>query len=455
MKSKTNPSSHFFDSRSIGLFRIILGIGLIFQHILIKWPAWELFFSENGCLYQRKYLEFIGELHPSIFLQIQSIGLFHLVMTLALLSYICILLGLKTKYTSFIAIFFFWNINQHLVFLSSGWDMYGMCMLTMALLLPLDQAFSVSPSKYKLRNIRENQKWIYRFCLLQISLIYITSSLTKTDITWLNGSAFQNIISDQHLQRWFAPMLLKSPPLLKGLNYLTLILEFSIGIFVLLYAFLPKRVKALPSFLIFLLHFGIFLVIDVEPFIFYALGAAALLIPNNSWPEKSNLNNDHNLYDKINLFRLAPKFIALCLIALCLIANLHSLGNRSFVKGILQKTKVKKITSKLMSLRFEQSSFINQTWDFYSRTVPEIGCISIIAEFNNGERVDVLKMANLDLCEQNNYFSKKQLSLLRIYALSESSNVILDHYAQCLTEQHLSANELERLEKISITMINK
>ena len=444
----------FFDVRSIGLFRIILSIGLIFQHVLIKWPAWDVFFSESGCLNQTKHLDFIGEAHPSIFLYIHDVNIYHGVMAIALLSYLCLLLGIKTKYTSLFAIFFYWSVNQHLVFLSSGWDMYGMCMLTIALLLPLDQSLSVFPSKYRRRLLPENQKWIFLFSVVQISLIYITSTLTKTDITWLNGTAFENVINDRHLMRWFTPMLLQSPPLLKGLNYATLILEFSIGILVLLYAFLPNKVKILPSLLIFLLHFGIFLLLDVEPFIFFAVSAATLLLPGRAW-KNGNVTNSKNIYksDNVSLVGI-PKYVSGVFIVICIVANLHSLSNRSYIKGFLQKTKIKKVTSKIMSQGIEHSSFINQTWDFYSLTIPDMGCISIVAELNSGEKIDMLSLLGLDHCEKKNYFAKKHLSLTRIYTLNDSGRKTLNKYANCLAEKLLSKQELEQLEKVSIEITN-
>jgi len=448
-----NPLSQksYFSPYSIAIFRIVLGVGLIFHLVMIKWPGLD-YFLQSGCFDIASMNRLLGSRNISVFHVIQQPFLIHVFFSITLISFICILLGIKSKWTSLVALFCLWNINQRAYMLNSGWDMYAMSALTFSVFLPLDLKWALRPSKYKRRILPGNQRLIGWLVLTQIACIYLVSALTKSHPTWLEGTAFYNVINDKLIMRGLSPWLLTKPALTTLLNYSTIILELLIGIMVLAYFRLPDAIKTGLSLFLFIFHLFIVLLIDVEPFIFYTSACALLLLPKAFWKRILNRYTETpNAQDQVfSLPHLYRVIVPIC-IGLIVLANLHTLTGMSYISKPLKKLKVRKVTSKIFPIPFEHASFLNQSWIFYSLTLPDMGCVRLVGYGRDGAANDILTSDSKNhFCHYNSYHEKKFLSLFRIYSLKKENKWVYDRWAECKIKSLLSDEEISELVRVEV-----
>jgi len=425
---------------------------LIFHLILIKWPGID-YFLQSGCFDIASMNRLMGPRNISVFHFIQQPLAVHIFFSVALISFISLMLGIKSKWASLVALFCLWNINQRAYMLNSGWDMYAMSALTFSVFLPMDLRWAILPSSYKRRVLPKNLHIISWLALTQIACIYIVSSLTKSHPTWLEGSAFFNVINDKMLMRGLTPWLMTKPGLTMLMNYSTIVIELLIGLAVLFYFKLPDTLKTGLAFFLVIFHLFIVALIDVEPFIFYTSACALLLLPTSFW--KRSLRNfvPFSLKEPTKEYRFKHlyRIVTPVFIGLIVLANLHILTGMSYVSKPLKKIKVRKVTSRIFPIPFEHASFLNQSWIFYSLTLPDMGCVRLIGYGKDGNIVDMLPAEeNGPFCPYGSYHEKKFLSLFRIYSLKKENKWVYDQWARCKMETVLSAEEISQLDRVEV-----
>ncbi len=260
-------NSYFLDTRSIVAFRVVLScfIALEFAFMVLGNFS-DIYSPESGVLgncfaegYTASYKNANG-----IFSISSDTGM-KLFIGIIIAVMIVLATGIYTRLmalTGCILLWLFFNRYQLLYF---GWEMYASVMLFWLVLLPS----KFSGKKY--------HSPIVAALFFQIGIIYFYNGISKNGDLWMNGNAVESFLSEVDKARVAADWLIQKPFLTSLLTYLTLLIE--IGIIVLL--FIPvhtKKLRYLVCFLIFSLHWGIDIFVDVGNFKYVATAVTLLLL---------------------------------------------------------------------------------------------------------------------------------------------------------------------------------
>ncbi len=307
--SKSSRYKDFFlriDPRSLGLFRILLALVLISLWI-IRWRWLNVMYTDAGVL-PRSAMEELGTAYfrftPLAWFGSEwAVRLFFLG---ALLSYVVLLVGYRTRVASVLAWLFFVSISHRNPYVLIGADFVLASMLTWATLLPLGKRFSLDAVRKAMQGsvpLKDRAKspdaWdnkiveapttirptlVALFVVVHFGLIYFFTGIWKTGETWWEkGTALYYVL---HMEQSLYPlgaMLAEAPlKLLKALAYGTLIMEYVAPLAFLLPWGQPwlRRLMlvALAGF-----HVGIAVTVDAGVFSYAMLACFPLLLLPRDW----------------------------------------------------------------------------------------------------------------------------------------------------------------------------
>ena len=232
------------DSRSLGIYRILLG-WVCFIDIIRRWSFIDVFYSDQAI--QTK----IDSKFFNIFHYIGN-GSFevHLIFIIGIFFSITLMIGYKTKISHFITSIIIIGIHGQVVVVGNSGDTFLNTMLMWTLFLPLGQSISIDSLLKSLKNFKESKvedlndrsnginkpiqvfSIAYFAVLLQITAIYFLTALHRTTVDyesrWADGTAFYYmhhldgfITSFGYFIRDYINM-----PISKLLTYSTLYLEY-------------------------------------------------------------------------------------------------------------------------------------------------------------------------------------------------------------------------------------
>ncbi len=384
------------DSRSIGLFRILLGLLLIYNFIEYRIiPAPEYFLPSNG-IFGNEYLDKDQtDKFWSIFKWIRNDIQFYISVIVTLIVYLIYTIGFKSKYFGFIAYFFFWQWNQRFYIFEVGWDKYLGAMLFMSMFLPLSHQYSVdnriSKEKSFIAPFEDKSPFAF-IMLMQIGVIYFFSALHKNGNLWMNGEAVKYLLADFTLARGPAEWLLQHEVLYRAATYFTLIIEFAIIFFL----FIPCRMylRILAALSIIGLHWSINLFSDIGHFKYVAICVGVLLIPSSFWNKlfKTTTKIRNSVLYRDSLFKWLYAGIAILMIWVLWINNFYRLGEKDTRVGNLMKSSgIQSVLNALRIPAFSMSSWMNQGWSYYAPDPKEFaGVMGINIYMINGDSRQVL-----------------------------------------------------------------
>lgn len=277
---KLATKSIWLDLRSLALFRIGLGLVLLssFLGILLDFP---LLFTDEGVFPRELAVSQASNSSKWTFWSI------HFASGAALWAYslysativaiIFFTLGLYTRWVTpvlYLLVLSHMGRNSTVVY---GFDRISLAILFWSIFLPLDRYFSARPRRETSAEVAEP----YRISsvasaafILQIMMIYLHAGFAKYGHEWLEGTALRtslhNDVLATHFGRWVRDHFWVSV----ALNYATLIIEVLAPILLVL----PTKTamwRFLGCILLFLLHFGIALTMDLAWFP-YACGVMVL-----------------------------------------------------------------------------------------------------------------------------------------------------------------------------------
>ena len=377
------------DTRSIAAFRILLSIFIAAEFAFsVLGNFGDIYSPESGILgnafaadYHTYYKGFIG----IFFIRSDSGMLFFI--WLIIIVMVLLASGFYTRITAItgcVLLYLFFN-RYSLLYL--GWDMYASAMLFWLAFVPNDTCYSFFRTrKITITNGYEWSSPIAFALLFQIGMIYFYNGISKNGELWMSGRAVESFINDTDKARPFATWLFQQKFLDVLLTYFTLAIEIGI-IFILFIPWKNKQLRYVAAFLIFSLHWGIDVFVDVGLFKYVATAAAVLLLPGDFWSKCKNLiplkyvSKLINRIPKIILpeyrFSLSTKLKKVIAFALCFMMVFSNLSqtNASMtndrIKHIIDFLHIDTLLKKIDYHVLPQYSFFTQYWHLYSPDPPQ------------------------------------------------------------------------------------
>lgn len=423
----------YLDLRAIGMFRIMLAAVLILDLLINKWPNLTAFYTEEGVLnstvmdsiiantpdrgiYRFGLLEFFDSR--------QSVGLFFI---FTILSYLCLLIGYRTRLTSVLAFAFLWSIHQRNSFVLSGPDELLINLLFIAMFLPLDQRYSFFTVGEKGSDSQYRGVPAF-YTLFFIGLVYFFQAFLKDGHVWENGDAISYALMENLWTNNSAGWLLDQEQLCQFLSSSTLWIEYSIPVLL----FLPvvqKWSRMLAIVLLLGLHWTIFIFLDLGLFPILVPTFVVLLLPSEfiDWLVKK-------LRGRISFSRTPqllkawynPKWKTFVIAPFLIVFGILVLWQSALRSPTLQAS----LPQPNVLKKLENTSLLFQYWGFYAPN-PSIvhGWFKVVGVRPDGSRVDLKSNLPLSNTEQG----------LEHYKGNYSWNVL---YYKTLLYRYVSSREL-------------
>ncbi len=270
------------DLRSISLYRILLGIGILYnliERILIFKP----FYSDAGVLkFSDTHWLFPDENLLSLFNFSSSDIASGILIGIGLVAGILVTLGVYSRW----ALVLLWPVFNSILYRNPlanyGADAYLSILVFVSIFIDLDQYGCLRPQKDE---SRMNMPFII---VSQIVIFYWFAGLFKLNSSWLtSNAAIFNSFSTVGLAKPLAHTLLAIPILPLILGPLVILFEF-IGPLLLFINNAKLRIIGVALFVCF--HFFIYLCLNLSHFSFVCCSAMALFLPSTFW-DYLNLSN--------------------------------------------------------------------------------------------------------------------------------------------------------------------
>lgn len=271
---------YYLDLRSLGLFRIILSLLLILNIIEYKIQCFEIYSPESSYFGNHLLEKSKGHLLSPIDFITSDILLYVYFGIMLLLAFF-LLIGYNSRISSLLLFVMFAAFNIRYIDFVFGWDRYIESLLFFSIILPVNQRFSLFKPKEVISSNIYTSKLIF-IPLIQISLIYFVAGVGKSGDYWKDGSAAAFLMSDCLLKTDFSSILVNSSGWIKLFSYGTLVFEF-LSFFMIFLPYKNQYFRGLYVLAIIIFHWSISLFADVGYFKYAGTAAAILLIPTFFW----------------------------------------------------------------------------------------------------------------------------------------------------------------------------
>jgi predicted DCC family thiol-disulfide oxidoreductase YuxK len=286
------------DLRSLGLFRILMGLLLIVDWRL-RWADLDAFYSETGVLPAGLARALATSPYQlSILDHVEAPWAVRAVFGLGLACEIALLLGLRTRLAQVLVLVFFASVANRNAMIFHGGDAVLLTMLVWTAFLPLGARFSVDALRRALRDGVEPRAAIETrpqppihgpaslaslAVLLEIGLIYFLTALAKSGETWRNGTAVYYALQLDQYATPFGRWLGEQPiAVSRLLTWGTLGLEFAVLPLVMLPWGQPWLRRAAVVGLT-VMHLGTWATLELGPFPFVMIATFVLLLGRRDW----------------------------------------------------------------------------------------------------------------------------------------------------------------------------
>ena len=286
MRLINNLKLHFenpfrLDLRTLALFRILLGLLLIFD-ILSRLGSFGIFYTESGLIPLELTPYKTRTLWSVFFLSTNEYYIFG-VFVWGLLSAICFTIGYRTKLAGIFCWIFICSIQYRAWFLLCGGDLLIRILFFVGIFLPLDQYFSVTK-----KSIQE--KTVFNFVIvlyfIQLCFIYYTAAMGRDHHSWwIDATAISDVLKHKPSASYFAQFILFFPLILKFLTRWTMLIEFFFP-FIMFIPFNTQKIKLISALTMMLLHFGILTFMNIGLFPYASMLSWLILLPSSFWEFK-------------------------------------------------------------------------------------------------------------------------------------------------------------------------
>jgi hypothetical protein len=378
------------DEHAVAFFRILLGLSVLYNLVLVKYPYAIEFWGEHTIIPIDIMNEMNGPKAVSVFDFIRSDLFAKLYMIAAILSALLFTVGYKSRYNAVVLLFLYWNLLQSAAMWIGGYDFYNFHLLFWSVFLPLDNRFSVQkpvrPAPVSLS--------ISVVLLVQISLIYFTTGLAKYGPAWTDGYAVKIMASDKWAAYSTAAIFAKHVLLYKPLTYVTLAFEYAFPVLV----FIPLYISRIPRYLavLFLLgfHGTIMMIYDVANFPIAGFAAAALLLPSAFWKGTGIGAMEQKAVQQIDhlskLLRYAKYLFTVIALYMIVLNNIKFIAKYTPLNKFQAADKVYQNAAHISFISPVRISVFFQFWKMFApEPIRDIGWMSIEEKKDDGYLYDL------------------------------------------------------------------
>lgn len=271
------------DLRSLGLWRVSLGLVLVLDWLVRSFQLREHYTSE-GVLPLRTLLNqpTLGSRLWSVFYLSDSVGYVALLFLLGFFSALALMVGYRPRVSGWIAWVLLISVQHRNPLVLTKGDSYLLLLLFWGNFLPWGEVFSVAEKSGEELKRVEVPPLAATAYLGQICLLYWFSALPRTHPSWVvDGSALYRAFHLEPLVKPLGRTLLGlGPDWLAFFTFLALAME-AFGPFLLLVPLAAVRVLAVAAIVIF--HLGIYLTLDINNFAWICMMAPLGLLPSLFW----------------------------------------------------------------------------------------------------------------------------------------------------------------------------
>ncbi|MEZ6094797.1 MAG: HTTM domain-containing protein [Pirellulaceae bacterium] len=285
-----------FDSRSLALYRIILGL-MTFYDGLMRYLDIRPFYSDAGYFsrslmetYYQTYYELqvgteVWSLHALSGEEGWQATLFGIQMAMGIL----ISLGLFTRVANVVAWFLVASHQIRSPLVMTAGDFVLKLSLFWSIFMPLARHWAVERVIFNRWGWYQDLKlphWISSFgtagFLLQFVVMYFCTGIAKCNDVWYSGEAMYFVLNLDIYARPFSKTILAMPALLKLITWSTLFFEL-IGIWLLLIPYKNTLWRMINFGAYWMFHLGIAATLNIGPFPFICLMIWLPLLPSGFW----------------------------------------------------------------------------------------------------------------------------------------------------------------------------
>lgn len=372
------------DPRSLSLFRIILGGSLLYNLIVIRWNFAVEMLGKDRLIPEKVMQQLNGSNAFSVFDLIHDNNFAYVFLSLTIISAFLFTIGFKTRLFSWLTLILYWNILQVSSSFCFGFDFYTFQLLFWSCFLPVDNFFSVTPRK----EIIQPYFPVAFVLLFQIICIYFFTGLAKYGMSWKGGYAIHNMLMDSWATNPVSSLLIDKPFFYKPLNYLTLCVDYTFPLLLLLPS--PKSVFRyfIVCFLI-LFHLSILLMYNVGNFSYSGFAVAAVLIPAHFWDRFYKI--ERIVMDKPLKKWLHYAMLSFCIFAIYVITikNLVFCTKYSAVRNWKSVERIKSGLKKVDIPTPVKVSFFLQHWKMFAPNPPaKLGWLTLEMKKEDGYYYD-------------------------------------------------------------------
>jgi len=290
------------DPRSLGVFRILLGLVLV-HDVARRWPDLVDHYSNAGWLTNHFALFRPMSDHLfSLYLAFSTPTEVHVFAALHLLVNGLLLIGWQTRLMQFLAFILIVSLNSRNIMLENGGFVVVHLVALWTLFLPLGRRFSVDALLRSLKERREGTlaglndpseadsrtspivSLAVTVIILQFACIYYFNVVHKTGTAWRDGSAVYYFFQQDRMVTAFGAWARQHVGLdfVRLITWSTLVIESLIAL-CLVSPIQTKRARMLGWALVFCLHAGIDVVVQLGPFSYAMFVIHAIFIPPAFW----------------------------------------------------------------------------------------------------------------------------------------------------------------------------
>ena len=440
------------DLRSLALFRIVLASAILINLATLA-PDIEAFYSDQG-IFPRSPIVQVITWTPSIYFATGTVWGVAILFLIQALFAILLLIGWRTRLTTFISWFFSISLQVRNYNITNGGDYLIGLMLFWGMFLPLGARFSFdrvqSSSKTKLPKTFCSVATVALF--VQFASLYLFGSLYKQDQTWKDGTALYYSLSDEYFATSLGLFLSHFRTPLKILSYCVRPFEF-FGPLLLIFPFFTTlfRMIGIAAFFIFQAALGTCISLMLFPF----TSSILLLpfVPSAFWDRLARLFKLKNSDSDLTETRMRPSWLAQ---TLCFFFLLYVISWQISE----WKPQFMRIPSFLQWLG--PTLQISQFWGMYSETPKNSGWFAVIGKLQGGSVVDLYRKGKPWREEKPSIPSQDHPSfrwryLVSEFAYKDSYEPYLFYYANWLctkwNAKQDGPNRLMELEIVDIRLL--
>ncbi|MDJ0848194.1 MAG: HTTM domain-containing protein [Myxococcota bacterium] len=269
------------DPRSLGLFRIGLGVALL-ADLAGRAPVFRALYGQAGVF----PVHFVERVNPGwaklffAYLLDDTPPALLAVVALAVAGAVALAFGWRTRAATALSWFLLVSLQTRNPLATSYEDQVLRALLFFSIFLPLGERYSLDAKQGRASGGSTPVASAASLALIvQFGAIYFFSALLKTGEAWQDGSAVSYTLGQQYVARPLADWALGFPAVLSFLTRLTFVWELAVGFALLTPVWNgPLRTLAVLSVWVFHLGLAVFLQLGLFPWVMM-LGGVALLPP--------------------------------------------------------------------------------------------------------------------------------------------------------------------------------